>query len=74
MSDDWRLTEAQVSIAYELHTELLSNWRFADRAFEFLKGRQFESEEVCLLTVVAVDALYSTNLRYSPGRREEIAR
>jgi hypothetical protein len=74
MSDDWRLTEAQVSIAYELHTELLPNWRFADRAFEFLKGRQFESEEVCLLTVVAVDALYSTNLRYSPGRREEIAR
>jgi len=52
MNDDWRLTEAQVSTACEMHTKL-ENWRFADRAFEFLKGRQFESEEVCLLMVVA---------------------
>jgi hypothetical protein len=73
MNDDWRLTEVQVSTAREMHAEL-KNWRFADRAFEFLKERQFESEEVCLLIVVALDALYSTNLRFSPGRREEIAR
>jgi len=73
MNDDWRLTEAQVSTARKIHADL-ENWGFADRAFDFLKRQQFESEAVCLLMVVAVDALYSTNLRYSPGRREEIAR
>jgi hypothetical protein len=73
MNEDWRLTETQVSAARKMHAKL-KNWRFADRAFEFLKQRHFENKEVCLLMVVAVDALYSTNLRYIPGRREEIAR
>jgi len=67
LNDDWRATEAQVSIAHELHARL-PNWQFAERAFLFLKERRFESAEVCLLMVVAVDALYSTNLRYSRGR------
>lgn len=73
MSDDgWRLTEA-IGVASELR-KLLRDWQLADEAFEFLKCRRFESEKVCLLTVVVVDALYSTNLRFEPGRREEVAR
>jgi len=74
MDDNWRLTQTQISAACVLHRELLPNWQFADRSFEFLKGLRFESPEICLLAVVSLDALYGTNLRYHPGSREDIAR
>lgn len=57
-----RLTEAQVAAAGRLHATL-AQWRITDRALSQLQQEMpgFGPEE-CLLKVVAVNALYGTNV------------
>ena len=47
----------------------------APRTLGWLKKQDecFESKDFCSLKVIAINSLYSTNLRFHPGRREKLA-
>jgi hypothetical protein len=55
--------------------DLCTDWKENVRILEWLRkhDEHFESKEFCYLKVIAVDTLYSTNLRYQPGRRLELS-
>jgi hypothetical protein len=68
------LTYDQIDAANELYARHLGYWRFDTEAFQQLTPLTFQSEAFCLITVVTIDSLYSTGLRYVPGRCESIAK
>lgn len=64
-----------IKAAKELFDHHLSIWRQDTKILNWLKQQDesFESKEFCSLKVIAIDSLYSTNLRFHPGRRAELA-
>jgi hypothetical protein len=67
----------RVEAAHKLF-ETLSNWKFGTATLRYLKDevpkdRGFDPKEKCLVIVVTLDSLYSTQLRFKSGLRESVA-